>query len=168
MPDIIARSQTIPPHQLKIALVEPEIPQNTGNIARLCAATGAALHLVRPLGFILSDKHFKRAGMDYLQDVSLTVHDDLPALFRAIGSEPFLLTSGLETATRAAHWNAPFSPNTWILFGKESAGLPTNLLEAHPQAIMQIPMRPGTRGLNLATAAGVVLYEALRQLGPNP
>jgi tRNA (cytidine/uridine-2'-O-)-methyltransferase len=106
--------------------------------------------------------------MDYLNDVSLTVHDDLQAICEAIGSDPFLLTSGLDTVTPTTHWDARFSPNTWLLFGKESAGLPAHLLAAHPSAIIQIPMRPGTRGLNLATAAGIVLYEALRHLHQNP
>ncbi len=151
----------LPMHQLKIGMVEPEIPQNTGNIARLCAATGAQLHLVRPLGFFLSDKHFKRAGMDYLKDVALTVHDDLSALLRVIGAEPVILTSGLEGVP---HWSMKVEANAWIFFGKESAGLPTELLRKHSERVMRIPMKEGTRGLNLATSAGIVLYEALRQL----
>ena len=151
----------LPAHQLKIVLVEPEIPQNTGNIARLCAVTGAALHLVRPLGFFLSDKHFKRAGMDYLQHVPMTVHENLSALLAAVGNEPLALSSGL-----SGHplWSAKFESNTWIFLGKESAGLPAALLTAHPQRAIQIPMLPGTRGLNVSTAAGILLYEALRQL----
>lgn len=150
----------LPSHRLKLVLVEPEIPQNTGNIARLCAATGAELHLVRPMGFFLSDKHFKRAGMDYLRHVSIVTHDDLPALFHAIASEPFALTSGLGGEPL---WSVRFAPCHWILLGKESAGLPPQLLSAHPEKVIQIPMTPGSRGLNLSTAAGVVLYEALRQ-----
>lgn len=149
----------LPSHALKIVLVEPEIPHNAGNIARLCAAAGAALHLVRPLGFILSDKHFKRAGMDYVQNIELTVHNDLPALFQVIGEDPVVLTSGLAGQSL---WSARFASNAWIFLGKESAGLPVALLNAHPT--VQIPMQPGTRGLNLSTAAGIVLYEALRQL----
>jgi len=158
----------LPPHALKLVLVEPEIPQNTGNIARLCAATGTALHLVRPLGFFLSDKHFKRAGMDYLRNVPIAVHDGLPSLVLKIGGDPILLTSGLAAAPPAPpprpHWNARFAPTTWIFLGKESAGLPAALLAAYPNAVLQIPMLPETRGLNLATAAGIILYEALRQL----
>jgi len=152
----------LPAHSLKIALVEPEIPQNTGNIARLCAATGVQLHLVRPLGFFLSDKHFKRAGMDYLQAVPMTIHDDLPALFRVIDVDPFVLTSGLQGMP---HCSMRIERNCWILLGKESAGLPALLLEAHPGRIAQIPMVEGTRGLNLSTAAGIMVYEALRQAG---
>jgi tRNA (cytidine/uridine-2'-O-)-methyltransferase len=148
----------LPAHRLKIVLVEPEIPHNAGNIARLCAATGAALHLVRPLGFILSDKHFKRAGMDYVRQVEITIHNDLDSLFKVIGDEPVLLTSGLGGEPL---WSARLAANTWLFFGKESAGLPQTLLAAHPT--VQIPMLPNTRGLNLSTAAGIVLYEALRQ-----
>jgi tRNA (cytidine/uridine-2'-O-)-methyltransferase len=151
----------VPEHRLKVVLVEPEIPQNTGNVARLCAATGARLHLVRPLGFILSDRHFKRAGMDYVREVEITVHDDLPRLWKAIGGEPVVLTSGL---TGRSLWEMKFEANCWILLGKESAGLPGEMLAAHTGRTVRIPMREGTRGLNLSTAAGVVVYEALRQL----
>ncbi len=154
-------SGMLPKHSLKIVLVEPEIPQNTGNIARLCAATGAQLHLVRPLGFFLSDKHFKRAGMDYLQSVSMMTHDDLPALFQAMGGEPLVLTSGLGGTPL---WSARFAPESWILLGKESAGLPATLLQEHADRTVHIPMAPGARGLNLSTAAGIVLFEALRQV----
>ena len=151
----------VPEHGLKIVLVEPEIPQNTGNVARLCAATGAKLHLVRPLGFILSDRHFKRAGMDYVREVEITVHDDWAGLWKAMGSEPVVLTSGL---TGRSLWEMRFEVNGWILLGKESAGLPGELLAAHAERTVRIPMREGTRGLNLSTSAGIVLYEALRQL----
>jgi tRNA (cytidine/uridine-2'-O-)-methyltransferase len=151
----------LPCHHLKLVLVEPEIPQNAGNIARLCAATGAQLHLVRPLGFFLSDRHFKRAGMDYLKGVKITVHDDIPALFRVIAGEPIVLTSGI---CGRSYWSAQHSSDAWIFFGKESAGLPEALLAEHAGAIFQIPMQRETRGLNLATAAGIFLYEVLRQL----
>jgi tRNA (cytidine/uridine-2'-O-)-methyltransferase len=152
---------SLPDHTLKIVLVEPEIPQNTGNIGRLCAATGAELHLVRPLGFFLTDKHFKRAGMDYLQRVRMTVHDDAAALLNAIGSEPVWLTSGI---TGNSLWSARFEGNAWILFGKESAGLPADLLSRFPNRVVKIPMKEDCRGLNVATAAGIILYEALGQL----
>jgi tRNA (cytidine/uridine-2'-O-)-methyltransferase len=151
-------------HSLKLVLVEPEIPQNAGNVARLCAATGAQLHLVRPMGFFLSDKHFKRAGMDYVSRIEITTHDDVAALFREIGGDPLILTTGLADAYAVPHWSVAFSANTWILFGKESAGLPADLLAAHRSRTVRIPMVPEERGLNLATAAGIVLYEALRQL----
>jgi tRNA (cytidine/uridine-2'-O-)-methyltransferase len=151
----------LPNHRMKIVLVEPEIPQNTGNVARLCAATGAALHLVRPLGFFLTDKYLKRAGMDYLERVEMTVHDDLGALMRVVGEEPVLLTSGLGGRS---HWEVEYARDVWIFFGKETAGLPGGLLDLYPERRVRIPMVEGTRGLNLATSVGVVLYEGLRQV----
>jgi len=154
----------LPRHALKIVQVEPEIPQNTGNIARLCAATGTELHLVRPLGFFITDKHFKRAGMDYLKDVAMTVHDDLSSLMLAIGQDPIVLTSGV-AGEQQTHWQRRFTDRTWIFFGRESAGLPANLLAAHPNAVVRVPMLEQARGLNVSTTAGIVLYEALRQLG---
>src|SRR5262245_53978749 len=106
----------LPGHSLKLVLVEPEVPQHTGNSGRLCAATGTQLHLVRPLGFFLSDKHFKRAGMDYLEGVAIRVHDDLPSLLDLIGIEPVVLTSGV---SGRAHWSARIAGNAWIFLGKE-------------------------------------------------
>lgn len=159
-------------HALKLVLVEPEIPQNTGNIARLCAAMGAALHLVRPLGFFLSDKHFKRAGMDYLAHVPITVHDDLRGLMLTIGPDPIVLTSGSAGAVGEEGaeeggmppWDMRFTDRTWIFLGRESAGLPSDLLRAHRGRVVRIPMVSEARGLNVSTAAGIVLYEAVRQL----
>jgi len=153
----------LPEHALKVVLVEPEIPQNTGNIARLCAATGAELHLVRPLGFFITDKHFKRAGMDYLKDVAITVHDDLPSLALKIGQDPIVLTSGVAGVDRS-HWQGHFTHRTWIFFGRESAGLPASLLAAYPNSVVRVPMVENARGLNVSTTAGIVLYEALRQI----
>ena len=150
----------LPQHSLKVVLVEPEIPQNAGNVGRLCAAVGAQLHLVRPLGFFLTDRHFKRAGMDYLKLVEMTLHDDLPSLMLKIGGDPIVLTSGLGGQSL---WECRIAANSWIFMGKESAGLPADLLKAYPNSVYQIPMLPGTRGLNVSTAAGVVVYEALRQ-----
>jgi tRNA (cytidine/uridine-2'-O-)-methyltransferase len=151
----------LPAHRLKIVLVEPEIPQNTGNIARLCAATGVELHLVRPLGFFLSDKHFKRAGMDYLVNVPMTVHDSLGALMERAGAGPVVLSSGVGGRDL---WEMGVTSDTWIFLGKESAGLPGELLEKHAERVVRIPMVEGTRGLNVSTAAGILVYEALRQL----
>ena len=156
---------SIPQHTLRIVQVEPEIPQNTGNIARLCAATGAELHLVRPLGFFLSDKHFKRAGMDYLQHVRMIVHDDVAALLNAMAGDPVWLTSGV---TGKSLWTSAFESNAWIFFGKESAGLPAELLSRFSDRMLKIPMKEDCRGLNVATAAGIVLYEALRQVSLQP
>jgi len=118
------------------------------------------LHVVRPMGFFLADRHFKRAGMDYVGQVAITIHDDLAGLMAALGKEPFVLTSGL--AGRPL-WSAQLAANTWIMMGKESAGLPAELLAKYPERTIQIPMREGTRGLNVSTAAGIVVYEALRR-----
>ena len=151
----------LPAHRLKIVLVEPEIPQNAGNVARLCAVAGAEFHLVRPLGFFVTDRHFKRAGMDYLKHVTMHVHDDLAALLAVIGTAPVWITSGFGTRP---HWDARFTPDDWIFFGKESAGLPAALRQTYADRELVIPMLPDQRGLNLATSAGIVLYEALRQI----
>jgi tRNA (cytidine/uridine-2'-O-)-methyltransferase len=145
-----------------LVLVHPEIPQNTGNIARTCAATGSRLHLVRPLGFAVTDKHLKRAGLDYWDDVEVVFHDSLPAFWEAHGHQRLWLasTKGTLTPDRVA-----FADEDWLVFGRETAGLPADLLEAHPQRLVRIPMKPGTRSLNLSNAAAVLTYEALRQLG---
>lgn len=152
---------TVPPHRLKVVLVEPEIPQNTGNIARLCAVTGAELHLVRPLGFFLSGRHLKRAGMDYWEQVQWVVHDDLTALWGAMGGERFWLASAKAPKSL---WEAEFQANDWIVLGKESAGLPAAVLTAWPDRGVRIPMLAGGRCLNISTAAGVFVLEALRQI----
>lgn len=150
----------LPAHALKLVLVEPEIPQNAGNIARLCAATNVQLHLVRPLGFFLTDKHLKRAGMDYLDLAAITTHDSLPDLLAVAAADPLVMTSGLRGD---APWSVAIPPNAWIFFGKESAGLPDSLLHHPAAALVRIPLAPGIRGLNLSTAAGIIVYEAIRQ-----
>jgi tRNA (cytidine/uridine-2'-O-)-methyltransferase len=159
--DAADRPTVLPAHRLNVVLVEPEIPQNAGNIARLCAVTGGRLHLVRPLGFFLTEKHFKRAGMDYIDRAALTVHDSLAALHAVRGDAPLWLTSG---KGGRGMWEADFAPGDWIFFGRESAGLPPELLADFSERIVTIPMIAGSRGLNQATAAGIVLYEALRQV----
>ena len=156
---------TLPAHQLNIVLVEPEIPQNAGNVARLCAVSGARLHLVRPLGFFMTDRHFKRAGMDYLKNVPMTVHEDVGALLAAIGAGRVWITSGFGTRP---YWDADFRAGDWIFFGKESAGLPTALREKFGGSELVIPMLPEQRGINLATSVGIVLYEAIRQITTAP
>lgn len=147
---------------LNLVLVEPEIPQNTGNIARTCAATGCRLHLVRPLGFAVTDKHLKRAGLDYWSDVEVVFHDSLAAFLEVHGRERLWLatTKGALLPDRV-----PFADGDWILFGRETAGLPASLLASYPDRQLRIPMVPGTRSLNLSNAAAIVTYEALRQLG---
>ncbi len=147
-----------------VVLVEPEIPPNTGNIARLCLAAGAHLHLVRPLGFSLDDKYLRRAGMDYWQEVQVSVWENWEA-FRAAhlgGAQAsyYLLT----TKTDRLYYAATFRPGDFLIFGRETRGLPESLLAAEPARLLTIPMAPAARSLNLATAVGIVLFEALRQV----
>ncbi len=146
-----------------VVLVEPEIPPNTGNIARLCLAADAELHLVRPLGFSLDDRQLRRAGMDYWHQVNVTVWENWDALWQARLSAPTARRWFLTTKSTRAHWDADFQPGDYLIFGRETRGLPESLLAAHPAESLTIPMVPGARSLNLATAAGIVLFEALRQ-----
>ncbi len=148
-----------------VVLVAPEIPPNTGNVIRLCANTGAQLHLVRPLGFDLSDKQLRRAGLDYHEYAAVKVHDDWPALLAAESPERtrmFALTT---------HGSMPiaqvrFRAGDWLVFGAESAGLPAALRESFaPAQRLRLPMRPGNRSLNLSNAVAVVVFEAWRQNG---
>lgn len=149
-------------HRLKLALIQPQIAPNTGNIARLCVATGTPLHLVRPLGFVLSDRQVRRSAMDYWDRLQLTVHDDEDA-FRAAaevaGGRLWLFTS---KATRS-HWDADFSDGDWLVFGSETHGLSRAWLDRYPEQTVRIPQVPEERCLNLATAAGIGLYEAMRR-----
>lgn len=147
---------------LHIALVEPEIAANTGNIARLCAATGTRLHLIGPLGFRLDDRSLRRAGVDYWDHVDLIRHAD----WRTFSA---MWTGGVLWAFTAHHGQSytrvNYQENDCLVFGCESQGLPPSLLQHHPEQVLTIPMPGrGVRSLNLATAAGIVLYEALRQL----
>lgn len=147
---------------LNIVLVEPEIPMNTGNIARTCAATRSRLHLVGPLGFDISDRAVKRAGLDYWHMVDLRVYDDLEDLF----SQNQVLDLWLATTKASRDYSgARFQADSWIFFGKETAGLPLWFRQAHPDRCIRIPMRPDARSLNLANSVAVITYEALRQLG---
>ncbi len=154
-----------------VVLVEPEIPPNTGNIARLCLAAGARLHLIEPLGFSLDDRALRRAGMDYWDECDVHVWPDLTTLRDRAGDAArfFYLT----TKTTQAYWDVSFGDGDFLVFGRETKGLPARLLAAHPDDCLTIPMQPGARSLNLATSAGIVLYEAKRQLakrqgGPTP
>ena len=147
---------------LNIVLVEPEIPQNCGNIARTCAATRSRLHLIRPLGFDISDKAVKRAGLDYWPMVDLHVYDSLADFFaRHPQPDLWLATTKAPQDYTAAH----FRDGCFLFFGKETAGLPAHLRLAHPQRCIRIPMRSDARSLNLANSVAVLTYEALRQLG---
>ncbi len=147
---------------LNIVLVEPEIPMNTGNIARTCAATGSRLHLVRPLGFDISDRAVKRAGLDYWPMVDLHVYDDLDDFFRRNDVTDLWLAT---TKAPRPYTGAAFRDGCWLLFGKETAGLPLALRQRYRDRCIRLPMRPGARSLNLANAVAVLTYEALRQTG---
>jgi len=151
-------------HRLQIVLVQPEIPPNTGAIARLCAATETCLHLVEPLGFKLDDRTLKRAGMDYWQHVDWRAWPDWPTLRTAHAGARFHF---LTTKTTRSYTDAQFSPGDFLVFGRETKGLPESLLRENEAQCLTIPMlNPNVRSLNLATAAAIVLFEALRQVGP--
>ncbi|MDL2258262.1 tRNA (cytidine(34)-2'-O)-methyltransferase [Eubacteriales bacterium OttesenSCG-928-K08] len=147
---------------LHIVLVEPEIPQNTGNISRTCAVTGAALHLVRPLGFTITDSKLKRAGLDYWDQLTLFYHDSFEEVEQLFPTGRFFLCS---THAKSSYADARFEDGDILVFGKETAGLPKPLLERRSKDIIRIPMKPAERSLNLSNAVAVVLYEALRQCG---
>ena len=153
---------TWPAPPLNIVLVEPEIPPNTGTIARLCAATGTRLHLVGQLGFRLTDAQLRRAGLDYWDAVDLSRHDTLTAAQDALpGHRSFYFS----TQGRKPYTSVAYRPGDLLVFGNESHGLPDDLLAAHEPDVLGIPMRiDHVRSLNLATAVGIVLYEALRQI----
>ena len=147
---------------LNIVLVEPEIPQNTGNIARTCAATGARLHLVEPMGFTPDDKKLKRAGLDYWNLLDITYYSSLSDFFKKNtgGSFYYFTTKALR-----AHSDIQYPDNAYLVFGKETAGLPESLLYANPERCVRLPMRGEARSLNLSNAVAVGVYEALRQWG---
>ena len=144
-----------------VVLIEPEIPPNTGNIGRLCLATGAHLHLVKPLGFSIDDRELKRAGLDYWKDVRVTVWESFAELQaeQSADARYFFLT----TKTERAYWDVRFEDGDFLVFGRETRGLPEPLLAQHAARCLTIPMSGRTRSLNLATAVGIVLYEAVRQ-----
>ncbi|NID16250.1 tRNA (cytidine(34)-2'-O)-methyltransferase [Luteibacter yeojuensis] len=146
-----------------VILFRPEIPPNTGNVIRLCANTGAALHLVRPLGFELDDTRLRRAGLDYHEFARVAVHDDLDACLAAIGPTRVFAFS---TRGRRLHTDVAFEENDALLFGCETAGLPDEVIDAIPEARrIRLPMRPGNRSLNLSNAVAVAVFEAWRQAG---
>ena len=142
-----------------VVLVEPEIPPNTGNIGRLCLATGSTLHLVKPLGFSLDDRELKRAGLDYWPEVTVLLWDSFEELRTSEPEQRFFF---LTTKTTRTYHDVRFRPGDFLVFGRETKGLPEPLLAAHREHLLTIPMR-GTRSLNLATAVGIVLFEAVRQ-----
>jgi tRNA (cytidine/uridine-2'-O-)-methyltransferase len=148
---------------LHVALVEPERPPNTGNIARLCAATRTRLHIVGVTGFRMDDRTLKRSGLDYWDEVDLARHVDLPELFAALPESRFLY---LTTKSDRPYYDWKFVDGDCLVFGRETRGLPEDLLNANADRCLTIPMpNPKVRSLNLATSVGIVLYEAIRQLG---
>lgn len=145
---------------LNVVLVEPEIPQNTGNIARTCAATGARLHIVRPMGFEIDDKKLKRAGLDYWHLLDLTYYDNMEDfLEKNKGGNFFFFT----TKARHTYSDMEYPENSFLIFGKETKGLPEELLLEHPEECVRLPMRGAARSLNLSNTVCVAVYEVLRQ-----
>ena len=148
---------------ITVALVEPEIPPNTGNIARLCAATNVPLHIVGVTGFRMDDRALRRAGLDYWPEVKLTRHRNLDALYESLPEVRFVY---LTTKADRLYTDWHFEPDDCLVFGRETRGLPEDLLRTHWENCLRIPMlNPNIRSLNLATAVGIVLFEALRQTG---
>lgn len=147
---------------MKIVLLEPEIPANTGNIGRTCVATKTALHLIRPLGFLLREKELKRAGMDYWQQIDLHLYDDWQDFLRQNPGARLVMAS---TKGRIIYSDFQYQSDDFLVFGKESAGIPEEILKEHPDTTVRIPMLPDIRSLNLSNSAAIVLYEALRQTG---
>lgn len=153
---------------MNIVLINPQIPQNTGNIARTCAATGASLHLVRPLGFSTDDKSLKRAGLDYWDLLEVYYYDDI---------EDFLLKTGADlnasdmyfftTKAPRSYTEMSYTENSWLIFGSETTGLPEELLINYPKQCCRIPMIEESRSLNLSNSAAIAVYEAIRQTGFN-
>lgn len=147
---------------MNIVLVYPEIPQNTGNIARTCAATGAKLHLIKPLGFDISEKAVRRAGLDYWDKVDVSVYENLDEFFASNKGGMFWF---LSTKANHSYTEVQYSENDFLIFGRESYGLPEPLLKENYGNTLRIPMLPNLRSLNLSNSVAIVLYEGLRQLG---
>lgn len=147
---------------MNIVLLEPEIPANTGNIGRTCVATGSRLHLIRPLGFSLDEKHLRRAGLDYWPDLDVTVYENFADFLEKNAGARLVMAS---TKGRRVYSDYRFRDGDCIVFGRESAGIPEELLIQYPEDTVRIPMIGDTRSLNLSNSVAIVLYEALRQQG---
>ena len=145
---------------INIVLVEPEIPQNTGNIARTCAATGAALHLIRPLGFAIDDRKLKRAGLDYWHQLDITYYDGLDDFY---AKNPLAEVYYFSTKAQHLYTEIEYPNPVYIMFGKETKGLPEELLHNNPDRCVRLPMREGLRSLNLSNSVAIAVYEILRQ-----
>ncbi|WP_456442443.1 tRNA (cytidine(34)-2'-O)-methyltransferase [Psychroserpens sp.] len=147
---------------LNIVLFEPEIPNNTGNIGRLALASGSKLHLVKPFGFEISDSRLKRAGLDYWQHLDVTIYESIEEFFKIQNGKNFVFFS---SHGQKSHWEIPFKDNLFLIFGKESVGLPKSVLEEYKNNLYKIPLySEHIRSLNLANAVSVVVFEGLRQL----
>ena len=146
--------------ELNIVLVEPEIPQNTGNVARTCACTGARLHIVKPMGFTPDDRHLRRSGLDYWHFLDLTYYEGLDDFFE---KHPDAACFFFTTKAIRRHTDVTYPDNAFLVFGKETAGLPEELLLAHPEDCVRIPMMDECRSLNLSNSVAIGVYEALRQ-----
>ncbi len=145
---------------MNIVLIEPEIPQNAGNIIRTCMATNTKLYMVKPLGFVLDDKHFKRAGMDYLKDADFTVIDSFEDLYEQNKDKQFFFAS---TKSNKTYADVHYPDDCFIVFGKESFGIRESILKEHYEDCIRIPMIDSARSLNLSNSVAIILYEALRQ-----
>lgn len=147
---------------MHVVLYQPEIPPNTGNVIRLCANTGAALHLIRPLGFDLEDKKLRRAGLDYHEFARVAVHDDLDAFLATVSPRRLFAVS---TRGRVRYDRVEYADDDALLFGPETRGLPQEILDGLPEEQrLRLPMRPGNRSLNLSNAVAVIVFEAWRQI----
>ena len=150
---------------INIVLHEPEIPQNTGNIGRTCVITGSKLHLIRPLGFRINEKTVKRAGLDYWPKLDVTEHDNVESFYEYASTQnPQGRIYYATTKGKHRYTDVEFKDGDFIMFGRESAGIPEEILSIHPEDCIRIPMLPEERSLNLANSVAIVLYEALRQL----
>ncbi len=147
---------------LKVVLYEPEIPWNTGNIGRTCVAVGAELHLIGRLGFSLSERQIRRSGLDYWSKLVLVQHKDYEAFQAALPPHASILA--FSSQGKKTHWDAAYAPDSYLIFGRESTGLPEALRRRLAKQTYRIPMRPEIRSLNLSTSAAIVLYEALRRI----
>ncbi len=148
-------------HNLNIVLLEPQIPQNTGNISRTCAVTGARLHLIRPFGFEISDKHLKRAGLDYWDKLDISYYDNIDDFYEKNSGEYFYFT----TKGRSVHSDIEYPDNSYLIFGREDRGIPEEILYNNEKHCVRIPMRNNLRSLNLSNSVAIGVYEVLRQWG---
>lgn len=151
----------LPTHRLELAIFQPQIAPNVGNIGRLCVATGTRLHLIRPMGFVLSDANLKRAGLDYWPRLALTVHDDNASFLDAMRDRRLWL---LDSIGQSSLFDASFADGDVICLGSETRGIDPALLGAKAGRVLRIPQQPGERCLNLSTSAGIVLYQALARI----